>query len=310
MILRFSGVVVRYRGRLLVTALLFAGLAVAGAVRQAAEPTGELVDMLTVAGAALLAGAMVAVGFRRRADEAGFEVDEERRSFRTPRSAAPVFTGLFLLAAAAAIGGAGGWAWAHGDRDGGWVFVMVLLGAGVVAAGPAAWRGAGAELTGDGIRGDQSGGSVFIPWTALSAERPARDDHHVDLRVAHPEQVVRKGLVVRPHRVPFEAASSAFVAGAIRHYAANPAERAAIGTRAGYRELAALLDQPLRPQEPPTSRRRLLWRGVGGGAAFLTGITLQTFVEADTTLGLVLSLIGLGLIGDAARGLRARRQEA
>jgi hypothetical protein len=319
-ILRFSAVVARHRRRVLLTAMAVGTLAVVASVRAASEPTWSLAVIGAVAALATATGAVIGATFRWRAGPA-FEVDESGPAFRTPRSAAPVFLVLFLLSGVALLGVAGGWPWAHGDRDGGWVVVMVLIGVPALLLAAAVWRGHGITLTPDGLHGDRGTGTVTIPWTALAATQPRPatppTESHLDLVLAHPDDVTRSGLVPRRNRITFEGTEPAFAAAAIRHYAAHPADRHGIGTQAGHRRLVETLLATSGPAEPPPSRRRVTVLAVLGVLTFVVAVMADTWV--DVTFGphralgyasdigrYLLLLISLHLVADAVRGARAR----
>jgi hypothetical protein len=155
---------------------------------------------------------------------------------------------LFLSAAVAFFAEAGGWLRAHGDRAGGWVVVMVLMGVPALLFAAVAGRGPGICLTPNGIHADGATGTLAIPWTALSADQPRpatpETEYCLDLALSRPDQVTKSGFVRRANRIFFEGTQPAFAAAAIRHYAAHPADRALIGTRAGHRQLVELLAVP------------------------------------------------------------------
>jgi hypothetical protein len=316
-----SAVVVRYRRQILLTAAMAGVLCVIGAVRDPGRSSGI---PATAAGAAvtvvaaLLIGAVVAVASRWHA-VAAFDVDEPARAFRTRRGAAPVLLGVVLLAVLAFVAGVGGRSWALGDHDGGWVAILVIFTVLGVPVAPLAWRGHGITLTPDGIRADRPTGHVQIPWTALSASQPALSvEHHLDLTVADPGQLTHRGLVRRPYRITFEEAAPAFVAAALRHYAAYPADRRAIGSDAGHQRLVGLLGLPTSTGAPPPSRRRVAALAAGAALTFFANVTLGTVVSetvgrhsllgyASKVPSILLSMLSLGLTLEAVRGARARR---
>ncbi|XVU21579.1 hypothetical protein ACQPZJ_30440 [Actinoplanes sp. CA-054009] len=300
---------VRHRRKLLLTAVVVAVLAVAGAVRDTTEPGPAVVATLILAGVALLAAAVS----RRPGGGAGFDQD-----FRTPRGATPLFVGLALLALLTAAAEFGGWAWAHGEPGDGGFPLILLLAVATAGAAPTAWRGAGITLTPDGIRADHLAGRTDVPWTALAPERPFRGSHHLDLRLAHPDQVKCQGLVVRRQRLPFETTSPDLVAAAIRHYADHPAVRPTIGTPAGYRHLGDLIHLPIRSPAPAPvlSGKRVAALAAAAAVTFPAGITLLTVSDGERhgvgrilveMLGWSVTWTGMGLAAEAWRGLRARR---
>ncbi|MFB9362922.1 hypothetical protein [Actinoplanes nipponensis] len=327
MIWSFAAAVARYRRRILIAALVISALAVTDAVRRPNEPVESLAALGAVAALALVAGAVVGAVERWRAP-VRFEIDSAGGAFRTARAAAGVFLVIFLLAALAFFAEVGGWSWAHGDRDGGWVVVMAVIGVPVLLFATLVTRGLGIALTPEGVRADRETGRVFIPWSALAPAgdppvpadqpRPAPAEYRLDLVLADPGRVTRRGLVRRPDRIAFEVTPPAFVAAAVRHYADHPAERATIGTEAGHRRLLALLDGPAVPAEPPPTRRRVGALAAGAVLTFVAAVTVET--AADLTVGRHSALgyaaefggqlLGLGslscLVG-AVRGLRARR---
>jgi hypothetical protein len=157
----------RHRRAVLITAMVLGAIAVTDAVGAAHEPVQALVSTGTVAALALVLGAVVGFASRLRAP-ARFEVDATRHAFRTPPGAAAVFVVIFMLAGVAFFAETGGWSWAHGDRDGGWIAVMALIGLPALSFTVLVWRGIGIALTPEGVHARRETGSVFIPWTAMS----------------------------------------------------------------------------------------------------------------------------------------------
>jgi hypothetical protein len=307
----------------LLAAVVVAASAVVDAVRGPSAPAAALVVVGLVVAWAVVTGAVVGTVFRWQAGSR-FEVDEPRRAFRTPRSAAPVFLVIFLLAVMAFPAEVGGWSWAHGDRDPGWIVVVVSIGVLVLPFAVVGWRGHGVVLTPGGIHADRTTGALVIPWTALSAgqRRPSAPTKPcIDLVFAHPEQVSRRGLIVRPNRISFEGTQPAFVTAVIRHYAAHPANRAMIGTPAEHRRLVELLAVPPGRPEPPPSRRRIVAYAAAGVLVFGVADAGDTWVYGvagrHSVLGYASELLwrllaGLSFYSFAAavRGVHARRRPA
>jgi hypothetical protein len=314
-ILSLAAAMARHRRSALIIAVVLGAIVVTDAVRAAQEPVDALVGTGTVAALALVLGAVVGFVSRVRAP-ARFEVDAARHAFRTPPGAAAVFVVFFMLAGVAFFAEAGGWSWAHDDRDGGWIAVMALIGVPVLSFTALVWRGIGIALTAEGIHARRETGSAFIPWTALSPEQPAPaappDDYHLDLTVTDPGLVTHTGLIRRPNRIAFEGIRPAFAAAAIRHYVTHPAERATIGTEPGHRRLVDLLEIPPTAPEPPPKpapRRVLL-------AALLFVVAVSVDSWADLTFGrhsvagyasdVVSKLLGLAAAGVIVDVLRRK----
>ena len=324
MILRLSAAVQRHRRRVLLAAAVLGAGAVVNAVLAPSEPTGSLAATGVVAAVALVTGAVVGTAVRWRASPL-FEVDEAGRAFRTPRGATPVFLVLFLLAAVTFLAQAGAWPWAHGDRDGGWIVVMVSIGVPALLLAAVAWRGHGIAMTPDGIHAERGTGTLTIPWTALSADQPRPatppTEYVLDLALTRPDHVTRRGFIMRENRITFEGTQPAFAAAAVRHYAAHPADRSTIGTRAGHERLVELLAAPSGPAEPPPSRRRIAVLAALGAVVFTVAVTGDTW--ADVTIGRygflgiasdvvrqLLALLSFSLFAAAIRGMRDRRRQA
>jgi hypothetical protein len=322
-ILRFSAAVARYRRRILLTGLVLSAIAVTDAVRAPQEPAAALASVGTVAILALVGAVVMGAVFRRHIGRR-FEVDELDRAFRTPLGGAPVLVCIFLLAGLMFFAEVGGWSWAHGDRDGGWLAVMMLLGAPTALFVALVWRGHGLTLTTDGIRADQGTGRVVIPWTALSPDQPPPvtppEEFRVEVAVAHPEQITRSGVIRRPHRLTFEGTQPGFVAAAIRHYAAHPDARAMIGTESGHRRLSELLEVPPRADEPPPSGRHIGVLAAAGVLIVIGVVSVETWIDlrfgrhsaigyASQVARGLLALLAYSLLADAVRGLGARRRQ-
>ncbi|HWS34041.1 MAG TPA: hypothetical protein VN408_15020 [Actinoplanes sp.] len=294
--------VVRWRGRILVGAVVLAVATVVAAVRGEQEPRGALAAVFGVSVAAMFGAFGVVIGRKWRGDSR-FETDDERRVIRTPRYAAPVFLWLFVLGVWTAFASVGGWLWAHEGLDPGWLAVMLLMTVPLVFFGLPAWRGGGFELSADGIRVDRPAGRMMIPWTAVGPGPVEHTDQWVNLPITDPALVVRRGLVWRPQRLTFEIMKPEYAAEVVRHYVENPADRAAIGTGIDRFEVT------LRPSGPPPSRSRIVVLAAGAVLFFAAGIGVQAIVENAVTeiIGTVIALIGAGLGVEAFRGARDRR---
>ncbi|SDS85392.1 hypothetical protein [Actinoplanes derwentensis] len=308
MVLRFAALVVRRRSGILLAAMVLAVVGVGVAAGADQEPDGILGTAFGAAAVALILGAVVSVALRWRGT-AGFEVDAERRVFRTPRQAPPVFVGLFMIGAWAGFATIGGWLWAHGDPDRGWIPFVLAMTAGVLVAGPFAWRGTGFALSADGIRADRPAGRVVIGWAALAPGPITHAEQHLDLTIADPAQITRQGVAWRPRRLAFEQMTPEFAAAVVRHYVEHPGDRAGIGTEAEHRRLTEMFGLTLRPAGPPPARGRVVVLAIGAVLLFGAGITVQA-IEAGFAIrvvGTLLALLGLGLGGKAFRGARARK---
>jgi hypothetical protein len=284
-ILRFSAVVARYRRRVLLAAVAVYASAMLDAVLAPPEPAVALVAVSVVAALAVVMGAVLGTAFRWQQGPR-FEVDEPRRAFRTPRSATPVFLMVFLLAAVAFPAEVGGRSWTHGDRDVGWILVMALFGLLTLPFAAVGWRGYGIALTPDGIHADRNTGTLVIPWTALTAGQPraiTAPTYSLEPILARPEQVSRRGLLLRRNRISFEGTQPAFVAAAIQHYAAHPANRPMIGTPAEHRRLIELLAVPPGTPKLPPSRRHIAGLAAVGVLVFGVAVAGNTWV--DLTIG-------------------------
>jgi len=230
---------------------------------------------------------------------------------------------IFWLAAVAFPAEAGGWAWAHGDRDPGWIVVVAMSGLLTVAFAAVGWRGHGIELTPGGIHADRVTGTLVIPWTALSPGQPRPvtppTRYCLDLILARPEEVSRRGPIWNRRRITFEGTQPAFVVAVIRHYAVYPANRAMIGTQAEHRRLVELLAAPPAPPQPPPSRRRVVALAAAGVLLFVAAVTAETWIDeafgSHSVLGYafllirqILALFSFHLFAAAIGGIRARRR--
>ncbi|WP_238007955.1 hypothetical protein KZZ52_30595 [Dactylosporangium sp. AC04546] len=106
------------------------------------------------------------------------------------------------------------------------------------------------ELHPGGLRSIGALSETFVPWEAVAAG-PLRGMNWMAtiLGVNRPDLVRRRGLALRSRRAAvlatnLSAVDGRFLAGAVTYYVANPAERAAIGTPAGYRRLVAAISGP------------------------------------------------------------------
>ncbi|MET7398729.1 hypothetical protein ABZS66_35090 [Dactylosporangium sp. NPDC005572] len=129
---------------------------------------------------------------------------------------------------------------------------MCVLCCGWVAACVASVvRGGGRiELHPGGVRSISALGETFVPWEAV-AGGPLRGTNWIPMLVGldRPDLVRRRGLVVRRRSVALlatnlSAVDGRFLADAVGYYLADPAERAAIGTPAGYQRLVAAVSGP------------------------------------------------------------------
>jgi hypothetical protein len=218
--------------------LLLAGVVVAAVLAYVGWAAALLVVLIPLA-----------VLDQRRRRPVGFVVEPRRRVFAAPAPAAVVYGAVAALAPAAA-----GVAWLlRHDRlaERWWLPVAAAVGlwllvcSGLVVS---AWRGGDVELGVDGVRAVGALGSLTVPWGAFVASRPVRRATRESLvLVAEPGMLRRRGLVSGRPLVRVDEVDGRFVAHAIRFYVARPAERAGIGTPAGYAELRVALRVAARP---------------------------------------------------------------
>ncbi|MCM0674098.1 hypothetical protein NCC78_05195 [Micromonospora phytophila] len=213
---------------------------------------GEILDMLFVG---LLVGSVFLVMLLSYAwpDErpAVFVVLPGASSFSTPPSFIAVCGAVALaLAASVQIGSVVPSIREHNLRPVDAVLpvlVAALAGMQMVLA----WCGFLVHLRPEGLWWRTLAGSVRVPWEALTPgypQRPALYAETLALTYARPDLVRRRGLVLRPRRLPIKTVHAWFISDAIRYYLAHPEHRAAIGSEAEYRRLLdALRDKPANP---------------------------------------------------------------
>jgi len=306
-----SKIVVRRRRGLIAGGVV---LAVAQIVAAPVAPVPVFVACAAICISLLVVA--IADGWRHnRRPPAAFEIDEQDRSFRTPRLANGVLLMLAALQLLAAFAGATTWSAAHGDFF--WTGAAGTLGMGALLAtnAQAAWRGHGLTLRPDGIQADKQAGSLVIPWDALVAERPGRGDERwkIKLGYARPDLVTSTGWVRTRDEVTIEGTDEEFVLSAIHTYATEPGRRHAIGTVAEHDLLVA--DRPATPprKAEPATPGRTVARTIGGLALFLGAVALQTALD-DRYHYVAMAMVfpgaaGLGLLGRAFTGFRAARRQ-
>jgi hypothetical protein len=106
-----------------------------------------------------------------------------------------------------------------------------------------------------------------VPTLTPRPVPPARDpeDFKLHLRFIRPELVRRRGWTSEPAQIAYEGVDDDFLAGVIRHYAAHPGSRSAIGTAGELQRLRAVAPPPAdlteRPViEPGTTRTGIVLR--------------------------------------------------
>jgi len=306
-----SKIVVRHRRGLVVGGVV---LAVAQIVAAPIAPVPVFVACAAI-GIPLLVVAMVDGWRHNRRPPAAFEIDEQDRSFRTPRLANGVLMMLAALQLFVFAAGFTVWSAAHGDVFWTGVAAILLLGWLLATNAPLAWRGHGLTLRPDGIHADKSSGALVIPWDALVAERPGRGDERwkIKLGYARPDLVTSTGWVQARDEVTIEGTDDEFVLSAIHTYAAEPGRRHAIGTVAEHDLLVAGRPAtPPRTAEPATPGQTVA-RTIGGLALFLGALALEMalhdryhYVAMAMTFP---SAAGLGLLIRAFTGHRAARRQ-
>ncbi|WP_262285839.1 hypothetical protein [Micromonospora sp. MA102] len=212
----------------------------------------KIVDVLVIG---LLVGSLILLALLGYAlpDErpAVFVVRPEVSSFSTPSSSVAVWGAVALaLAASAQISSVVRPIWTHNLRPLDAVLpvlVSALAGRQMVLA----WCGFLVHLRPEGLWWRTLAGSVRVPWEALAPGYPQRPALYADtltLTYARPDLVRRRGLVLRPRRLPIKTVDAWFISDAIWYYLAHPEHRAAIGTEAEYRRLLDVLrDRPADP---------------------------------------------------------------
>ncbi|SNY51639.1 hypothetical protein [Paractinoplanes atraurantiacus] len=205
--------------------------------------------------------------------------------FTTPRGPALILAGLahFALIAACLSLGLG---LAGPDRTA-WVVLLIATLTPLPFYGYGLWHGTGVTFTPTGVRADKLAGTLFYPWSALAETQP-RNDLDGEITVAFLEEPETTGRPANHDTLIFDKTSAAFVAAALRFYAAHPAERPKIGTPEAYRRLiAGIAAEPDRPLPAPTPRPATRDTAIG-----------LTVIAAATTIGLWTAwhLTGHGLI--------------
>jgi hypothetical protein len=226
MIFRWSVAIGRQRRKLLVTTAVLVGTALLA--RLFGANPDDLAPYLAIPAFGVLVTALVVMfAPSSRRPPASFVITEGE--FRTP------LMGIIPLAGIAHLACLG-------------VFVLYPVESPTAALAAllyvcylrAQWHGVGLTLTPEGLRADKYAGSMTVPWTALEPGQPGYEEGGVRLALAHPELAGYTGVVLR-RTVLADAVGvpAAFLAAAIRHYAAHPGERAGIGTLEGHERLLA-----------------------------------------------------------------------
>jgi hypothetical protein len=140
----------------------------------------------------------------------------------------------------------------HDSATTAWIALLLFFAVPFLFYGPALWVGTGVTVNPDGILTRKQSGSVWIPWEALAGSQPPPDpDGTIVLGLQRPSRITRVGWPLDPERLP----RHPVLAAAVRYYAANPGERATIGTTDGYdRMMAARDDVPRRERASRASR--------------------------------------------------------
>ncbi|MCW3843422.1 hypothetical protein ONA70_25275 [Micromonospora yasonensis] len=123
-----------------------------------------------------------------------------------------------------------------------WLLLVALLAMAVFTGRPRV------DLTPVGVEIWDVSGQRSIPWAAMTPGTPARQGsgNTLRLRVARPELVERRGLVLSPVRAPLVTLGWLpvhpwYLADVLRFYVDHPEERAALGTPAGDERLRRAL---------------------------------------------------------------------
>ncbi len=299
MITAGSAAVARHR-RAALAAGITAATAAWGALVLSDEAGGFLTGLYLGAAGCLLAAGVTGVADRRRA---GRDFTVDGGAFGTHRGATIVLAGLAHIALIAAFGGPGMWLLRSGGFDPAWLVLLVLTAAPFPVYAAGLWRGVGVTLTAHGLRVDRLAGTLSVPWAALEpgdAARPLTGGREVALRYARPDLVRARGLVPVRDRFLVEGTTSGFTAAAVRHYAAHPDRRAAIGTAAEHDRLRRGLADPAPadPVPPAPTAQALLLRSGGGLAVFAAAMT------AGMLLGHEHAVLGQAALLPAVLGLR------
>ncbi|WP_433797259.1 hypothetical protein [Actinoplanes sp. CA-252034] len=191
--------------------------------------------LVLLAATTLMLTVMWAPSVRRRMPV--FLVDERERVFRTPEGGVDVATGVAVLALVGFLTPVPADLF---DEDVLRTAAAVLLPLAAAGKVTAAWRTAGLTVSAAGLHAAARFGAMTVPWAALDDEQPDPTGGRITLELAEPGLVRTSGWVWR-RVIVIESGREAEVAAAIRRYRAEPAERAAIGTRDGYARLLAAL---------------------------------------------------------------------
>ncbi len=238
MLSRVFAATVRHRRPLLAVAV---GLAVAYVVVDAGSGASLFPWLAGSAAACLVLGLVAYTSFR----PAGLTVRGDVPAFDTPASPAPVYLCLtFLALGASNVAEA---VEAVTGREEGWrLDLVVAVGYVVVVALwlRNAWGGVGVRLRPDGVLDRHILGSLFVPWEALTLDRPAWPADGKDqvlLNYRRPDLVRRRGIGPGARRLSGANVDRHFLALAVQHYVAHPQRRHAIGTDAEHRRLMEAL---------------------------------------------------------------------
>jgi hypothetical protein len=212
-----------------------AAILIAGATT---DRLGFAVPILAVGGILAMVLAIVA-GLRYR--PAALVARPDVPSFDAPMGPAGVyyftgFLGIFLLNLSVLIGNIV-------DRETLWQLDLALAALFVAALTlwfRAAWGLTGVSLRPDGVLDRGITGSLFVPWSAFTGDRPVWPTTSMSrLTIKYQGEARVRGLVPTGRRaITAQSVDPWYLTRAIHHYVVNPDRRPAIGTEAEHRHLA------------------------------------------------------------------------